>query len=254
MAGVDLGALGELDQPLQRAVEAFSPLERVDREVGTGRVADQQRVAGHQVAVDEVTAVLRPVAGRVHDADRDIAYAKLVAILDRVERVLRLGQRMDADRQPVLEREPPVPGEVVGMGVRLEHTHDAYAAALRLLEVRLDHVGRVDDHRLAALLIPDQIGRAAEILVDALMEDHCKATVPTAPASFLEVTSPAVCRRFRQPVLDGPSTEAQTGCVADLGRQVEVPRVLAVSVHEVAAVGVVAACPSQHPRLDEGRR
>ena len=132
--------------------------------------------------------MLGPVAGCVNHADRDVAHAKLVPVLDRVERVLRLGQRMDADRQPVLEREPPVPGEMVGVRVRLEHPHDAYAQALRLLEIRLDRVRRVDDHRLAALLIADQIGRAAEILVDALMEDHCKTTVPMAPASFLEVS------------------------------------------------------------------
>ena len=114
---------------------------------------------------------------------------ELVPVLHRVERVLGLGQRMDADGQSVLQSEAPVPREVVGMGVRLEHPDDADAPSLRLLEVRLDRVGGIDDHRLTARLVADQVGRAAEILVDALLEDHCRATVPTAPASFLEVTA-----------------------------------------------------------------
>ena len=73
----------------------------------------------------------------------------------------------------MVERQPPVPGEMVGVGVRLQHPHDAQAGALRLLEIRLDRVSGVHDNRLAALLVTNQVGRAAEIVVDALEKDHC---------------------------------------------------------------------------------
>ena len=216
MARVDLGGLRQLGQSPKGGVHALGSLAAVDREVGPGRIADQQRVAGQQVPVGQVAAVLRPVARGVDDADRDVADPQLVAVLDRVERVRRLGQRVDADRQPVLEREPPVPGEMVGVGVRLEHADDADAETLRLLEIGLDRVGRVDDHRLAARLVADQVGRAAEILVDALEEDHCRATVPTAPASFLEVRRPATSRVSTGPTSRLSSPSRRTRRTSDL--------------------------------------
>ncbi len=124
--------------------------------------------------------MLGPVAGRVQDADRQRAEPDLLAVLDSVERVLRPGERVDRDRHAVLERQPPVPGEMVGVGVRLQHPHDAQAGALRLLEIRLDRVGGVHDDRFAALLVADQVGRAAEIVVDALVKDHCATDANSA--------------------------------------------------------------------------
>ena len=77
---------------------------------------------------------------------------------------------MDVHRQPVLEREAPVPGDVVGVRVRLEHARDPHVPLLGLLEVLLDRVRGIDDHRLARGLVADQVGRAAEIVVDELRE------------------------------------------------------------------------------------
>jgi len=104
VAGVDLGRIRQLEQTLQRVVQARGPFTRLDREVGPRRVADQQRVAGEQVLLHEEAAVLRAVAGRVQHADRDRADLQLLAVLERVERVLRLAERVDADRDAVLER------------------------------------------------------------------------------------------------------------------------------------------------------
>ncbi len=59
--------------------------------------------------------MLRPVPGRVDDADDDRAGAELLPVGERLERVLRLRRRVDRDRDAVLEREPAVPGNVVGV-------------------------------------------------------------------------------------------------------------------------------------------
>ena len=198
VAGIDLDVVRQLGEPPQRGEQVLGALARVDGEVGPRRVADQQRVAGQQVALDEEAAVLGPVAGRVQHLDRERADDQLVAVRERLARVLGLGQRVDRDRHAVLEREAAVPGDVVGVVVRLEHAHDPHARLLGRLEVRLDRVGGVDDHRLAGRLVTDQVGRAAEIVVDELLEDHFATTVPTAAACFLEVSA----------CLSAPSKEA----------------------------------------------
>jgi hypothetical protein len=61
---------------------------------------------------------------------------------------------------------------MVGMVVRLEHTHDPHARLLGRVEVGLDRVSGVDDHRLAGRLVADQVGRAAEVVVHKLLEEH----------------------------------------------------------------------------------
>ena len=71
------------------------------------------------------------------------------------------------------------------MRVGFEHTDDAKALFLRSLDVLLDRVRRVDDERLAARRIGDQVGGAAEIVVDELAEQHGMTLTP-CPASFLE--------------------------------------------------------------------
>ena len=172
VAGVDLGLVGQLGQPPQRSEEILGALARLDREVGPRGVADQQRVAGQQVAFDEEAAVLGPVAGRVHHANRQRADRDLGAVLERLVRVLGLGERVDRDAHVVLEREAAVPGDVVGVVVRLQHAHDPHARPLGRREVGLDRVGGVDHHRLAGRLVSDQVGGAAEVVVHKLLEKH----------------------------------------------------------------------------------
>ena len=82
---------------------------------------------------------------------------------------------MDAHRDAVLEREPPVPGEVVGVRVRLDRADDADVALRGLLEVLLDREGRVDDDGVTGTGIADEVGGAAERVVDELREDHGRA-------------------------------------------------------------------------------
>ena len=113
----------------------------------------------------------------------------LVAVLQRVVRVLRLRDRMDAAREAVLEREPSVPGDVVGVRVRLDDPDEPNAAPLGLLQVLLDRERRVDDDCDPGRLVADEVRRAAEVVVDELREDHDAATVPPAPAISLEVSS-----------------------------------------------------------------
>ena len=85
---------------------------------------------------------------------------------------LGLGQRMNADRDAVLERETSVPGEVVGVRVGLEHADDSDALLVRRREVLLGRVSRIDDDGLVRLLVADEVRRAAEVVVDELPEDH----------------------------------------------------------------------------------
>ena len=132
--------------------------------------------------------MLRPVAGRVQDPDRRLAHADELPVCERLERELGLAERVDVHGRVVLEREPAVPREVVRVGVRFENVRDPQAVPLRLFEVGLDRVGRVDDDGLPARLVADQVGRAAEVVIDALVKNHCPATLPATPARFLEVT------------------------------------------------------------------
>ncbi len=125
MAGVDGDVVGQLLEPAQAVEEAFRTLGRADREVRPRGVADEQRVAcEEEPLVDEQRAVLRPVSRRVDHPHADLADAQDVAVLDRVERVVRLGERVDRDACPQFERKPAVAGDVIGVIVRLDHAND----------------------------------------------------------------------------------------------------------------------------------
>ena len=62
--------------------------------------------------------------------------------------------------------------DVVGMGVCLEHAHDPEVMLFGRLEVLLDRVGGIDDHRFARRLVADQVRPATEVLVDELPKKH----------------------------------------------------------------------------------
>ena len=186
MPRVDLGLVRQPGEALQRAEEALGALAGVDREVRPRGVADQQRVAGQQVAVDEEAGVLGPVARRVHHLHGQRADGDLVAVLERLARVRDVGQGVDRDRHVVFKREAPVAGDVVGVVVRLEHADDPHACPLGFGEQRLDPIGRVDGRRLAGSLVADQVGRAAEVVVHELLEDHVVRRYQRAPLAFLK--------------------------------------------------------------------
>ena len=112
--------------------------------------------------------------GRVQDADLHVAERDLLPVRERLVRILGLRGRVDVNGNAVLEREPAVPGDVVGVRVRLEHARDPHVPLLGLGEVRLDRVRGIDDHGLTRGLVADQVGRAAEIVVDELPKLHEK--------------------------------------------------------------------------------
>jgi hypothetical protein len=128
--------------------------------------------------------VLGPVAGRVQAAEYDRPDRDLIAVRHRVVRELSAGTGVDADRDPMLEREPAVARKVIRVRVRLDRAHDAYAAPLGLLEVLLDCERRIDDHGLARRLVADEIGRTSERVVDELREDHSASERSTGGRYF----------------------------------------------------------------------
>ena len=71
---------------------------------------------------------------------------------------------------PVAFARRALAADVVGVVVRLEDVRDAEAVLLGELEVGLDVPFRVDDRRLAP--VGDDVGRAPEILVQHLPEEH----------------------------------------------------------------------------------
>src|SRR6478672_10996442 len=99
MSGVDLVRIGELLQSLERVKEPFRAFARLDGQVGSRSVADEEGVAReNEPIVHGESAVLRPVAGRVDHAYGHGTDRQLLAVLQRLEVKLRLGQRMDGNR------------------------------------------------------------------------------------------------------------------------------------------------------------
>ena len=153
---------------------------RLDGEVGSGRVADEERVAREHeprlvrtCRVDHgETAVLGPVSRRVDRPDPDGSHLELGSIRERVVRIVDLRSGVDAHRHVVLEREAAVPGDVIGVRVGLERAHDSHVEPLGLPQDGLDRERRIDDDRLTGLLAADEVRGTAEVVVDELREQH----------------------------------------------------------------------------------
>ena len=172
MAREDLHVVRQLEQPVQAVEEALGALARLDGQVRPRDRAAEQRIARQQHGVGEKAAVLGPVPGRVQAAHGDRPHAQLVAVCERVVRMLRLGGRMDGHRDSVLERESAVPRHVVGVRVGLQHPRDPDAGSLHLRKVVLDRIGGVDEQGLAGVGVADEVRGAPEVLVDELPEQH----------------------------------------------------------------------------------
>ncbi len=69
-------------------------------------------------------------------------------------------------------------GDVVGVVVGLEHVADPHPVQARQAPVGLDVPLRVDDHGDAGFAVGDQVGGAAEVLVDDLAKEHGKRVMP----------------------------------------------------------------------------
>ena len=197
---IDLDSVAEIGQPAQAVEEPLGALDRLDGEIGSRGVADEERVAREHEprlrpagAVDHGEgAVLRPVARRVDRPDDDVSELDLAAVDERDVRVRRAGGLVNRDRQPVLECQPSVAGDVIGVRVRLEDADEPHVASLRLGEVRLDPVRGVDEDGDARVLVPDQVRPAAEIVVDELPEEHgAKVPANSAPGVTVPRAAPA---------------------------------------------------------------
>ena len=160
--------------------ETLGSFPCLDRKVGPCGVSDEKRVAGeHDPGVrpagevgDGDAAVLGTMPWRVDAAEDDVSECDLRAVLEGVVRVLGLSSRMNAHGDAVLEREPPVTGEMVGVRVRLDDADDPDLAPLSFPEVLLDREGRVDDDAVTGTRVADEIRSTPERVVDELREDH----------------------------------------------------------------------------------
>ena len=104
--------------------------------------------------------------------DRHVAQLQHPAVGERLVRVLGPGQLVDVDRRPGRPRQPPVAGDVVGVVVGLQHVADPHPVQAGQAPVGIDVPLRVDHGGDARFAIGDQVGGAAEILVDYLTEEH----------------------------------------------------------------------------------
>jgi hypothetical protein len=162
-----------LRQPLERLEEALGSFACVDREVRSRGVADEEGVpCQDETLVDDEGAVLGPMSRRVQHVDGDPARLQHLPVIERVERELRLSDRMHGYRDAVLEGEAAVTRHVVRVRVRLEHADDTQAFLLGRLDVLLDCVRGVDQEGFAPVGISDQIRGTAEIVVDELAKNH----------------------------------------------------------------------------------
>ena len=110
MAGIDAEAVGQLGEAAEAVEEPLRALDSADGQIRSRSVADEQRVSGqYHLVADGECAVLRTVPRGVDHADRHGADRDLLAVGERVVRVLRLRERVHGDRHTLLKREPPVP-------------------------------------------------------------------------------------------------------------------------------------------------
>ena len=187
MPGKDLDAVAEpRESPMQRAVQALGALGARDREVGPRDVADEQRVARQEdpglVAALEIrdrdAAVLGPVARCVQDVQCDVPEDDPVAVDDRPRLVLGPPERMGRDPHAALGRKHPVPRDVVGVRVRLDHPDELQAVLEAHVEDGLHMKRRIDHDRLSDVVATDDIRGAAEIAGQDLLEDHRVRILP----------------------------------------------------------------------------
>ena len=116
--------------------------------------------------------MLGPVPGGVDRAQHDLAELQLRTVLESIVRIRGLRVAVDRHRDAVLQREPAVAGEVIGVRVRLDRAHDLHTAPGGRLEHRFDCVRWIDDGSDACVLVTDQIRRTAEVVVQKLLEQH----------------------------------------------------------------------------------
>ena len=153
--------------------EGLGALARIDRQVGARGIADEHRVPGQgEPLVDHEGAVLGTVAGRVQHTDARRADLEHLAVGERLVWELRLGEAVHRDGNAMLEREPAMTGDVVGVCVGLEHPLDPHPGRVCGGEVLLDRERGVDHDRDSGLVVADEIRGTAEPVVHELLEER----------------------------------------------------------------------------------
>jgi hypothetical protein len=185
VAGPQLGRVGQRQElVVQRAEDPARPLLLVDGEVRPRDVADEQAVAREHgprlvaaLGVDQrERRVLGPVAGRVHRAHAQRPKLELPAVVEGLVVVVGRRVAVDVDSCAGGRDEPAVAGHVIGVVVGLEHVLDPHAEVAGQPQVLVDVQARVDDGGDALVLVPDEVARAAEVVVGQLAEDHASSS------------------------------------------------------------------------------
>ena len=187
-----LARVGQCQQPLaQRVKDAARTVLLVDGQVRACDVADEERVAsqdrprfGTARHVDQGEGgVLGSVPGGVDRAYGDAAEFELPAIVERLVIVFRARFLMDVNRGARRDGQAPMPGDVVGMVMRLEDVLDVNARVASEAQVLVDLETRVHHGGHTSVLISDEVGGAAEVVVSDLPKEHYAASAGSTPSS-----------------------------------------------------------------------
>src|SRR5205085_11457427 len=76
------------------------------------------------------------------------------------------------NRHLLPDRGAAVPGDMVGVRMRLEDGNERDLAPTALLEILLDRIGGIDEHCHPGVFVTDQVRGTPEIVVDELLEEH----------------------------------------------------------------------------------
>jgi hypothetical protein len=152
----------------------------------------------------------------VERTKHDVADLDLGSVVERLVREGSLGIPVDVDREAVLERETPVAGHMIGVGVRLEDSDQPRVVALSLGEHRLHVIRRIDDDGDPGLLVTHEIRGAAQIVVQELLEQHGRdattglryVSESGSPAAL--ATSSRACSSSRSRITNQPIATRKT--------------------------------------------
>ena len=196
MGRIDLDPVGQRQQhAAQRLPEILG--RRGTAEVGASDGADEERVAGEdeprlggtRVVGHEQADRVGGVAGRVAGLQLDVAEADHVAVGERRVREGHPGRAVHVDGGLGGGGEVAVARDVIGVRVRLDHVGDGQALLAGDAEIVVHAVpSRVDHDGAPGLGAADQVGQAARLLVQQLLEDHA-TSILVCPAQCFSAFS-----------------------------------------------------------------
>jgi hypothetical protein len=186
MAGIEERVLGQAQQlSVQRVIkhagQRLGGHANGRQEVGAADVADQERVPGeHRVRParvarqvdDDDRDAFRRVPGRLEDLQADIAELQRVAVLERMEVVVRLRASTEVDGRPHALLQFQMAGHEVRVEMGQDDVLDREAIPRRVVDVPVDVTTRVDDDGRACPLVADQVRRLRQTAEVVLREDH----------------------------------------------------------------------------------